>query len=323
MYAQQDRRTPDNLDAGRICSVPASKLTQSPRMVFPSRALSCLDERRYQARSGIQPGVGNGTSHSYIIFRRNLLKRDRLYPSRFASRVHSVRQRATRPVFTVEVKRRRSKSPHPFTTPEGHPREGLRREGLVAAFSPESSAQSSVDWGDLIKSNLFQERAPSSTATPTAEPTAKIRTGRILPDVLGDQLAAEGIEPQAGERAREDRATRRRANLDARPRQPRAETRQAAKHISSTGSTRAVETSCPPSAEVREPPQSTVRPAERGVIAPDMMPTGDRIQGVVHPRQRTKDNRVRGAQRRAKRHGFPVPLRRGERWKRHLPKVCW
>jgi hypothetical protein len=234
-----------------------------------------------------------------------------------------VRQRATRPVFTVEVKRRRSKSPHPFTAPEGHPRDSLHREGLLAAFSREPSARSSADWRDLITSSHSQERARSSTATPATESTAKVRTGRILPDVLGGQLPAEGVEPQAGEPTRQDRETRRKANRDAHPRQPKAEARQAAKHISSTGSTRAVETSRPPSAEVREPPQSTVRPAERGVIAPDMMPTRDRIQGVVHPRQRTKDNRVRGAQRRAKRHGFPVPLRRGERWKRHLPKVCW
>jgi hypothetical protein len=234
-----------------------------------------------------------------------------------------VRHRATRPAFTVEVKRRRSKSPHPFTTSDGHPRESLRREGLLAAFSRESSAQSSVDWGDLIKSSPLQESKLSMPETPATEPAAKIRTGRVLPDVLGGQLPAVGIEPQAGEPVRQDRAMRRKANRDAGPRQPRAETCQAVKHISSTGRILVGEISRPPSAAVRNQPQSPARPAERGVIAPDMMPTGDRIQGVVHPRQRTKDNRVRGAQRRAKCHGLPVPLRRGERWKRRLPKVCW
>ena len=235
-----------------------------------------------------------------------------------------MRHRATRPAFTVEVKRSRSKSPHPFTTPEGHPREGLRREGLLAALSPESSARPSLDWGDLIKSSHSQERAPSSTATSTAEPTAKIRTGRILPDVLGGQLAAEGFESEADERALEDHAKQSKVNRDAGLRQPRAETRQAAKHISSTGSTPVGEISRPPSAEVRNQPQSTARPAERGVIAVDMMPTGEPIEGVVHPRQRTKDKRVlSSAQRRAKRHGLPVPLKRGKRWKRRLPQVCW
>jgi hypothetical protein len=235
-----------------------------------------------------------------------------------------VRQRATRPVFTVEVKRRRSKSPYRFTTPEGHPRESLRYEGPLAAFSRESSPQSSVDWGDLIKSSPSQESKLSMPETPATEPAAKIRTGRILPDVLGGQLAAEGIEPQAGERAREDSATRRKANRDAGPRQPRAETRQAAKHVSSMGSTPVGEIFRPPSAEVRNQPQSTARPAERGVIALDMMPNGERIEGVVHPRPRTNDKRVlSSAQRRAKHHGLPTPLKRGERWKRRLPQVCW
>jgi hypothetical protein len=195
---------------------------------------------------------------------------------------------------------------------------------VLAAFSRESSARSSVDWGDLIKSSLSQERAPSSTATPAAEPAAKIRTGRILPDVLGGQRSAEGIEPHAGERACEDRATRRNANSDARPRQPRAEARQAAKHISSTRSTQVVETSSPPSAEVRKQQRADVRPAERGVTAPAMMQTGSRIGAVEHHREGAKDKRVLSrAQRWAKRHGLPVPLKRGERWKRRLPQVCW
>jgi hypothetical protein len=228
-----------------------------------------------------------------------------------------VRQRATRPVFTVEVKRRRSKSPHPFTTPQGHLRESLRKEGLLAAFSHEPSARSAIDWGDFVKSSLSQERAPSSTATPAAEPAAKIRTGRLLPDVLGAKLAAERIQPEAGERALEDRVTRSKANRDARPRQPGAETRQAAKHISSTRNTRDGEISRPPSAEGSTQPHSTTHFAVGVLTAPAMMPSG-------HHGERAKDKHVlSGAQRRAKRHGLTVPLERGERWKRRLPKVCW
>jgi hypothetical protein len=235
-----------------------------------------------------------------------------------------VRQRATRTVFTVEVKGRRSKSPHPFTTPESHPREGLRREGLLAAFRHEPPAQPSVDWGDLIKSSHSQESTPSSPETPTAEPTAKIRTGRILPDVLGGQLAAEGIEPQADERAREDLATRRKVNEDARQRQPRAKTPQAAKHISSSEDARIGGISPPPSSEVGRQPRANVRPADRGVTRSTMMPAGSRIEGSEPHRERAKDKRLlSGAQRRAKRRGLPIPLQRSECWKRRLPEVCW
>jgi len=209
-------------------------------------------------------------------------------------------------------------SPQGLTTLESH-----RPQSEPATIRHERRSQLSVSWGDLIQNSNPSPEAGSGLTITAVEPAAKVRTGRILPDVLGGQLAAEGIEPQAGERAREDRATRRKDNMDAGPRQPRAETRQAAKHISSTGSTRVDEISRPP-AEVRKQPQSTARPAERGVIALDMMPTGERIEGVVHPRQRTKDKRVlSSAQRRAKRHGLPVPLKRGERWKRRLPQVCW
>lgn len=235
-----------------------------------------------------------------------------------------MRQRATRPVFTVEVKRRRSKSSHPFTTRQGHPRESLRKEGLLAAFSHEPSARSSIDWGDLINSSLSQERAPSSTATPAAEPAAKIRTGRLLPDVLGAQLAADRIQPEAGERALENRATRLKANRDARPRQPGAETRQAAKPVSSTRNTRSVETFLPPSTEGSTQPQSSTHFAEGVLTAPAMMLSGHHINAEEHHGERANDKHVlSGAQRRAKRHGLTVPLERGERWKRRLPKVCW
>jgi hypothetical protein len=235
-----------------------------------------------------------------------------------------VRHRATRPAFTVEVKRRRSKSPHPFTTPEGHPREGLRREGLLAAFSPESSARSSLDWGDLIKSSLSQERAPSSTATPTAEPTAKIRTGRILPDVLGGQLAAEGFESEADERALEDHAKQSKVNEDARQRERRAETLRNAKHIQLSGDARIAGISPVPSAEASELPQANVRPAESGGTASSMMSARSHSDAASHLGKKAKGKRVlSGADRRAKRSLLPVPLKRGERWKRRLPEVCW
>ncbi len=201
--------------------------------------------------------------------------------------------------------------------------ESHRPRSEPATVRHKPHALPSESWGDLIENRKPSPEAESGSKITAVEPAAKARTGRILPDVLGGQLAAERIEPQAGERAREDSATRRKTNRDAGPRQPRAETRQAAEHISSTGSTRVGEISRPP-AEVRKQPQSTARPAERGVIALDMMPTGESIEGVVHPRQRTKDKRVlSSAQRRAKRHGLPIPLMRSERWKRRLPQVCW
>jgi hypothetical protein len=45
---------------------------------------------------------------------------------------------------------------------------------------------------------------------------------------------------------------------------------------------------------------------------------------LIQERVRTKGKRgLNAAQRRAKRNGVPVPLQRGERWKRRLPEVCW
>ncbi len=221
-----------------------------------------------------------------------------------------MRHRATRPAFTVEVKRRRPKSPHTFTAPEGHPLGGPPQQGLLVSFRHEPPAQPSVDWGELIKVSPSQESTPSSPEAMAAKPSAKLRTGRILPDVLGAQLAAERIQQEAEE--------------DALQRQPRAETPQDAKHIRLSGDARIAGISPDPSAEVSEPPRANDRPVERGVTASTMMPTGNLIEAVEEHRERAKDKGVlSGAQRRAKRHGLPVPFKRGERWKRHLPQVCW
>ena len=235
-----------------------------------------------------------------------------------------MRHRATRPAFTVEVKRRRSKSPYASTTAEGHPHERLPREGLFACFRHEPPAQPSVDWGDLIKVNRSQESTPSSSETPAAGPFAKLRTGRILPDVLGGQLAAEGIEPQADERALEVRAKQSKVNEDPPQRQPRAETLQAAKHISSSEDARIGGISPPPSSEVGRQPRADVLPVESDGNPRTKMLAGNRIEGLEHHHERAKDKGVlSGAHRRAKRYGLPVPLKRGERWKRRLPQVCW
>ncbi len=178
------------------------------------------------------------------------------------------------------------------------------------SFRHEPPAQPSVDWGDLIKVSPSQESTPSSPETTAARPSAKLRTGRILPDVLGAQLAAERIQQEAEE--------------DALQRQPRAETPQDAKHIRLSGDARIAGISPDPSAEVSEPPRANVRPVERGVTASTMMPTGNLIEAVEEHRERSKDKCVlSGAQRRAKRHGLPISLQRSERWKRRLPKACW
>ena len=225
-----------------------------------------------------------------------------------------MRHQATRPSFTVELKRRRSKSPHPFTTPEGHSRESLRREGVLAAFRHEPPAQHSVDWSDLIKVSPPREHTPSFTETPAAESTTKFRTGRILPDVLGAQVAAERIQQKANERAVEGCNKPSKPDRDARPRQPKGAVRKTAMHVGLSGTTRVSEISALPSADS----------AEGDVTASTMIPTGNRLVAVGQNHERAKDKRVlSGAQRRAKRHCLPIPLRRSERWKRRLPEVCW
>jgi hypothetical protein len=214
-------------------------------------------------------------------------------------------------VFTVEVKRRRPKSPHASMTAEGHLHERLRREGLLTSFRHEPPAQAPVDWGDLIKSSPSQESMPSSPETTAAGPSGKLRTGRILPDVLGARLAAERIQQE-------------KVNVDGRQRQPRVETPQVAKHIRLSRDARIAGISPVPSAEMSEQPRANVRPAESGGTASTIMPAGNRIEVGEHHCEKAKDKRVlNGAQRRAQRRGLPTPLRCGERWKRRLPEVCW
>jgi hypothetical protein len=235
-----------------------------------------------------------------------------------------VRHQATRPSFTVEVKRRRSKSPHPFITPQGHLPESLPREGLLAALKHEPPAQHSVDWSDLIKVSPPREHTPSFTGTPAAESTTKFRTGRILPDVLGAQVAAERIQQEANERAVEGPTKRSKVNEDARPRQPMAETRQVTKPISSSKTTWTAEVFAALSTEKSEQPRADVLTAECVGTASSIMSAGSHNGVLGHYRDSAKDKRLlRGAQRRAKRRGMQVSLRRGERWKRRLPEVCW
>jgi hypothetical protein len=235
-----------------------------------------------------------------------------------------VRHRATRPAFTVEVKRRRSKSLHPFTTAEGHPHESLPKEGLLTSFRHGPLARSSVDWGELIERSPSQESTPSMPKTPAAGPSAKLRTGRILPDVLGAQLAAQRIQPELEERAGEDRATRRTANRDARPRQPTAEARKVAKPISSARTTWTAEVFPAPLAEISEPPPADVLPVVGGSAASTMISEGSLSEAAGHRHERSKDKRVPSSpHRRAKRRGLPIPPRRSERWKRRLPRACW
>ena len=137
-------------------------------------------------------------------------------------------------MFTVEIKRRRSKSPHPFTAPQGHPRESLRRRGSLMSEGHGLSAQPSANWGDSNKISHPQETAPFSTATPGVELSAKFRTGRILPDVLSAQRNAEWNQQKAAEGAVVGRMKRSKASLGARQRQFKAATRQPSKHVSSS-----------------------------------------------------------------------------------------
>jgi hypothetical protein len=151
-----------------------------------------------------------------------------------------------------------------------------------------------------------------------------LRTGRILPDVLGGQSAAERIQQDADERALEGRAKQSEANEDARQRQRRAETLQDAKYIRLSGVARIAGVSSVPSAEVSEQPRAYVLPVESNGNPRTKMLVGNRIEGLEHQHKRAKDKRVHsGAHRRAKRYGLPVPLKRGERWKRRLPQICW
>jgi hypothetical protein len=234
-----------------------------------------------------------------------------------------VRHRATRPAFTVEVKRRRLSSTQDLTTPESY-----RPQSETATLGHEPSARSRVSWGDLIKNSHSHNSKPSLVAEAgslmfAVKPAAKIRTGRILPDILGAQLAEERIRQENEEQATKHHARRSKAKGDNRSQRLRAETQPHAEDANPHEIAPEGQTSPVTLAVETEQPLLDTKWVEAGGHLASTIAMGDTAVST-HTRGRAKDKRgLSPVQCRAKRRGMPIPLQRGERWKRRLPEVCW
>jgi hypothetical protein len=155
------------------------------------------------------------------------------------------------------------------------------------------------------------------------KPAAKVRTGRILPDILGAQLAEERIRQENGEQAAKHHVRRSTAKADNRPQRPRAETQPHTEDANSHEIALEGQTSPVMLAAETEQPLPDMKWAEEGRHLASTIAMGDTAVSM-HARGRAKDKRgLSPVQCRAKRRGMPIPLRRGERWKRRLPEVCW
>jgi hypothetical protein len=227
-----------------------------------------------------------------------------------------VRHRATRPAFTVEVKRRRLSSTQDLTTPESY------RPQSEPTIWRESHALPSISWGDFIKNSKSSPEAGVGPEITAVEPAAKVRTGRILPDVLGPQLAEERLRQENAEQAIKHHARRSKAKGDNRPQRLRAETQPHAEDANSHEIAPEGQTSPVILAAEIEQPLPDMKWAEAGGHLASTIAMGDTAVST-HARGRAKDKRgLSPVQCRAKRRGMPIPLRRGERWKRRLPKCA-
>ncbi len=229
-----------------------------------------------------------------------------------------MRHRATRPAFTVEVKRRRLSSTQDLTTPESH-----RPQSEPATIRREPHALPSISWSDLIKNSKSSPEAGVGPEITAVEPAAKVRTRRILPDVLGPQLAEERLRQENGEQATKHHARRSRAKGDNLPQRLRAETQPHAEDTNSHEIAPEGQTSPVILAAETEQLLPNMKWAETGGHLASTVAMGDTAVST-HARGRAKNKRgLSPVQCRAKRRGTPIPLRRGERWKRRLPEVCW
>jgi hypothetical protein len=239
-----------------------------------------------------------------------------------------VRHQAARPSFTVEVKRKSQRLPQALPAAENQQRESRHTRGKLA-LRHETPARSApaASWGDLVKASLAQDGKPFSTAlvrteTQDAEPSAKLPPRRILPDLLGDQVAADRHHLEVEQRAARRRGTRLTGKVGARLQEPEAETRPDAKPLAGREIIPGSATSPAATVGASEPVQAETHSREQSPVQPANMP-GLGGAEAVEDRKRTKGKQAfRAAHRRAERRGEAMRLRPGERWKRRLPEVC-
>jgi hypothetical protein len=235
-----------------------------------------------------------------------------------------VRHRAARPSFTVEIKRRRQKSVQALPTGTIAKREGCPSQDQLAleqGASPQTAPPPNFG-GPINVSLALASRSPSHTIdrseTRDCTHLAELPTRRILPSILSAPAAALRLDQEAEELIIQRHSTKfheikvsRRAPL------PPPE---ATPYDKLTGHSTMVlegETSLRTTLDVSAPVPAHKHREDRAVL-----PVLDLSEAKAEP-----ENCMRARGERASRgshqSGRTMPLRRGERWKRRLPKVCW
>jgi hypothetical protein len=241
-----------------------------------------------------------------------------------------VRHRAARPSFTVEIKHRRQKPAQALTTGKIAKRESCPWQGQLGQEQG-ASAQTALppNLGGLFNVNLaMASRSPSHTVdrsdTRDCTPLAELPTRRILPSILSAQAAAPTLNQEVGELIIQRHRTKsQKVKVSRRALLPAPE---ATPYDKPTGHSTTVlegETSLGNTPDVSgSVPADKHR--EMRAVAPLIVVDLREAEAVAENCMRAPGwHASRGTPRRTHRGGGTMPLRRGERWKRRLPKVCW
>jgi hypothetical protein len=164
------------------------------------------------------------------------------------------------------------------------------------------------------------DRSETRDSTPLAE----LPTRRILPSILSAQAAAQPLDEEVEEvviqrnRTKTNRSKESRLAPPARP--------KAARSDEQTGDSTTVledETFLGTTPDANELVLGDKHRDARAIATLIVLDLSE-AKGVAENCVAARGGRVsHGTPRRAQRGGGQTPLRRGERWKRRLPQVCW
>lgn len=203
------------------------------------------------------------------------------------------------PVFTVEIKRNKRTSSNWVEQAERRHDTGLRPPAPVLWAEPPQEADRP----------LFEERDDRGPAPAASEPSP--RATRLLPDLL----SVEALERQARQQFEEKSASTRTPRLprpeqdgSASPRRADAGHADLERRKAKPGAPRKGREHAPAALEERAPAQSPELP--RVALPNGSDPVSADVIAALAEYRRAADRRT-------------TVLKRGERWKRRLPRVCW
>jgi hypothetical protein len=247
-----------------------------------------------------------------------------------------MRHRTVRP-FTVEVKSRKKSLPQTPATFHDSNVGTQATSSLLSIFS-NSSSRSAAEHDQLAYTIQEPSGRPLHTFTSASETQSKGVEGaerqakRILPDLSWQEpvevLLREHTEEQAIRR-RQPRGPRKVTTKPATARAAKQRPENRMRQSNQAIDQEAVARNSPITVNGKDVPvpalvdplvKAGARPRLANPILRRSLPARMRRRG-----SRWLDRRQAhwAAYRRARRHGVPVRLRAGERWKRRLPRACW